>query len=79
VSAEIWHEKYFGPATGSVLSGSCAACEYEGPTDEFVVWHRGLRVKVLCAQCSGDVRGTMLHECWEREERDSGPIDIGDI
>lgn len=65
--AELWHEKYLGPASGTLLCGICAACEYEGPTDDFRVWHRGGRHKVLCRQCSSDVRATMQHERWELE------------
>ena len=67
-SDELWQRVYHGPAAGWDLHGTCAACEYQGPVDDFRVWHRGARVKVLCNQCSSDVHRTLLHEHWEREQ-----------
>lgn len=69
MATDLWFEKYHGPAGGTSLYGRCAACEYEGPKEDFRIWRRGLRQKVLCNQCSADVRATMEHEGWQRDPR----------
>jgi hypothetical protein len=66
---ELWHVVYHGIVAGEDLHGRCAACEYDGPTDDFCVWWRRDRHKVLCNQCSRDVAATMRHEGWALEVR----------
>jgi hypothetical protein len=69
MTTELWFNKYLGVVEGYAPWGSCAACEYEGPPEDFRVWHKGsARFKVLCNQCSGDTSMTMRHEGWERLE-----------
>lgn len=68
MTAELWFEKYHGVAAGWSLWGECAACSYKGPTDHFAVWHRGDRHRVLCLECSDNIRRSMRHEHWELEK-----------
>jgi len=66
-SRNVWVQHYINPVVGYIAQGVCAACEYSGPPDDFVVWNRGFKWKTLCSQCSRDVRETMQHEGWLKD------------
>lgn len=67
MSEELWHWRRLAPHLEQLLEGTCAACEYTGPVDDFSVWHRDEQHQVLCHRCAEAVRPRMLEQGWQGE------------